>query len=69
MIDERTFNDVRDELIELGKETHNKGISFREFFECVDNIRQKYDVPIDEMNLILDMLTNWISNNGEIKNG
>lgn len=65
MISEKTFNKVRDELIELGAETHATGKSFAEFSRAVDRIRKENEVPIDEMNLILDMLTRWIMENGE----
>lgn len=65
MISEKTFNKVRDELIELGAETFATKKSFVEFSKEVDRIRKENEVPIDEMNLILDMLTRWMMENGE----
>lgn len=64
MISEKTFNRVRDELIELGADATKK--SFVEFSKEVDRIRKENEVPIDEMNLILDMLTRWITENGDL---
>lgn len=66
MISEKTFNKVRDELIELGAETFATKKSFVEFSKEVDRIRKENEVPIDEMNLILDMLTRWMMNNGDL---
>lgn len=65
MISEKTFNKVRDELIELGAETQATKKSFSEFSREVDKIKKKYNVPTKEMNLIMDMLANWILENGE----
>ena len=65
MISESTFNKVRDELIALTAETFATNKSFVEFSKEVDRIRKENEVPIDEMNIILDMLTNWILENGE----
>ncbi len=66
MISEKTFNKVRDELIELGAETFATKKSFVEFSKEVDRIRKENEVPIDEMNLILDMLTRWMMNHGDL---
>lgn len=66
MISEKTFNKVRDELIELGAETFATKKSFVEFSKEVDKIRMENEVPIDEMNLILDMLTRWMMNHGDL---
>jgi hypothetical protein len=66
MISEKTFNKVRDELIELGAETFATKKSFTEFSREVDRIRKENEVPIDEMNIILDMLTRWMMNNGDL---
>lgn len=66
MISETTFNKVRDELIELGAETFATKKSFVEFSKEVDRIRKENEVPIDEMNLILDMLTRWMMNHGDV---
>ena len=66
MISESTFNKVRDELIELGAETFATKKSFVEFIKEVDRIRKENEVPIDEMNLILDMLTRWMMNHGDL---
>ncbi len=66
MISEKTFNKVRDELIELGAETFATKKSFVEFSKEVDRIRKENEVPIDEMNIILDMLTRWMMNNGDL---
>lgn len=66
MISEKTFNKVRDELIELGVETFATKKSFVEFSKEVDRIRKENEVPIDEMNLILDMLARWMMNNGDL---
>lgn len=65
MISETTFNNVRDELMLLGVETRSTGKSFAEFSREVDKIQKKYNVPTKEMNLIMDMLANWILENGE----
>lgn len=65
MISEETFNKVRDELIALTAETFATQKNFVEFSKEVDRIRKENEVPIDEMNIILDMLTRWIMNNGE----
>lgn len=65
MISEKTFNNVRDELMLLGAETRATGKSFAEFSRAVDKIQKKYNVPTKEMNLIMDMLANWIMENGE----
>ena len=66
MISEKTFNKVRDELIALGAETFATKKSFAEFSKAVDRIRKENEVPIDEMNLILDMLTRWMMNHGDL---
>lgn len=60
MISEKTFYTVRDELLALGAETQANGKSFKEFSKAVDDIRLKYDVPVYEMNIILEMLTYWV---------
>ncbi len=65
MISESTFNNVIDELMLLGVETRSTGKSFAEFSREVDKIQKKYNVPTKEMNLIMDMLANWILENGE----
>lgn len=65
MISEETFNKVRDELIELTVETFATKKTFVEFSNEIDRIRKENEVPIDEMNLILDMMTKWIIGNGE----
>ena len=66
MISEKTFNKVRDELMLLGAETFATKKSFVEFSKEVDRIRKENEVPIDEMNLILDMLTRWMMNHGDV---
>lgn len=60
MIDKKTFNAVRDELFVLGAETQANGKSFKEFSKAIDDIRLRHNVPIKDMNIILEMLANWV---------